>query len=181
LFTVRFWLRQVVATHVINNDADMLAQERADGIAVQFGTLPTAWIAPMKNLMNPIWKPVGFSGVNYFTFAGPSSVFGNYSERSNPASRYYQAWFGAYVAKPDGGVIPNDLSALAIQIASLDQRSWLEAVGDSHPVADSGDGSSGSQRSPPCAQNGAMGTFRLSALVRAIASTRRSIDWPSFS
>ena len=140
LFTVRFALLQFVATHVINNDADIVAQEHKDGVAVEFGNRPTAWVAPMKNLMNPIWKPIEFSGVNYFTFAGPSSAFGYFSERSNPASRYYQAWFGAYVAKPDGGVIPTDLSALANQIASLDQRSWLEAMGDPHPLAEGGDG-----------------------------------------
>jgi hypothetical protein len=67
----------------------ILAQERADGIAVEFGARPTAWVAPMKNLMNPIWKPVEFLGVNYFTFS-PAATKWWLWVGSNHRPRHYE-------------------------------------------------------------------------------------------
>jgi hypothetical protein len=90
----------------------------------------------MKNLMNSIWRPIGAAGVNYYTFAGPARVFRSYSERSNPTSPYYQAWVGGYVTKTKDRTLPADLPAWAKQVTELDQRSWLEAMGDPHPAAD---------------------------------------------
>ena len=125
-----------VATIVLNHDADLVAQERADGVAIVFAEPPPGWISPMKNVMNPIWQPIGATGVNYYTFAGPSTVLRPYSERSNPSSPYYQAWVGGYVTKRLDGTLPADLPAWATQVTELDQRSWLAAMGDPHPLAD---------------------------------------------
>ena len=126
-----------VARIVLDRDAALVAQEKADGIAMVFGTRPSAWITPMKNLMNPIWLPIGATGVNYYPFAGPAGVLRSYSERSNPTSPYYQAWFGGYVTKRQDGTLPADLPAWGKQVTELDQRSWLAAMGDPHPLADS--------------------------------------------
>ncbi len=125
-----------VARVVLDRDAALVAQEKEDGIAIVFGARPSAWITPMKNLMNPIWQPVGATGVNYYTFAGPAGVLRSYSERSNPTSPYYQAWVGGYITKRQDGTLPADLTAWAKQVTELDQRSWLAAMGDPHPLAD---------------------------------------------
>jgi hypothetical protein len=70
-------------------------------------------------------------------FAKPQTWFRTYSERSNPLSPYYQAWVGGYVIKARDGSLPTDLESLAWQVTALDQRSWLSAMGDPNPIADS--------------------------------------------
>jgi len=91
----------------------------------------------MKNVMNPMWQSIGAEGVNYYTFAGPSNLLRSYSERSEPRSPYYQAWVGGYVTKRRDGTLPQDLPAWAKQVTELDQRSWLAAMGDPQPLAES--------------------------------------------
>jgi hypothetical protein len=91
----------------------------------------------MKNRMNDIWEPIKANGVNYYMFAKPRTWFNRYSERSNPISPYYQAWVGGYVIKTRDGSLPTDLESLAWQVTALDQRSWLSAMGDPSPIADS--------------------------------------------
>ncbi|HEV7357875.1 MAG TPA: hypothetical protein VGN99_07750 [Steroidobacteraceae bacterium] len=87
--------------------------------------------------MNGIWEPIKANGVNYYMFAKPRTWFKRYSERSNPASPYYQAWVGGYVIKARDGSLPTDLESLAWQVTALDQRSWLSVMGDPSPIADS--------------------------------------------
>ncbi|HEX3703659.1 MAG TPA: hypothetical protein VHU82_10025 [Vicinamibacterales bacterium] len=135
-YSARCVLLLDVARFILDRDAALVAQEKTDGVAVVFGARPSAWIAPMKNLMNPIWQPIGATGVNYYTFAGPARLLSSYSERSNPLSPYYQAWVGGYVTKRQDGTLPTDLPAWAKQVTELDQRSWLTAMGDRHPLAD---------------------------------------------
>ncbi len=135
-YSARCVLLLNVARVVLDRDAALVAQEKADGVTMVFGARPSAWITPMKNLMNPIWQPIGATGVNYYTFAGPARVLRSYSERSNPTSPYYQAWVGGYVTKRQDGTLPADLPAWAKQVTELDQRSWLAAMGDRHPLAD---------------------------------------------
>jgi hypothetical protein len=122
----------------LGRDPDLLAQERMDGVTIDFGSTPTVWVKPMKNLMNPIWLPIQADGVNYFTFAAPGNWLRSFSERSNPRSPYYQAWVGGYVTKRKDGTLPSDLPMWASQVTALDQRSWLSAMGDPMPVADFG-------------------------------------------
>src|SRR5580698_7224304 len=126
-----------VARIVLAHDAALMAQERADAVAIVFADPPPTWITPMKNQMNDIWEPIKATGVNYYMFAKPQTWFRTYSERSNPMSPYYQAWVGGYVIKARDGSLPTDLQSLAWQVTALDQRSWLSAMGDPNPIADS--------------------------------------------
>ena len=125
-----------VARVALNHDSGLLAQERADAVEIVFARPPLGWITPMKNQMNDIWRPIQAVGVNYYTFAGPRTWLQAYSERSNPSSPYYQAWVGGYVIKRKDGSLPEDLRSWAWKVTTLDQRSWLSAMGDPKPVAD---------------------------------------------
>ena len=126
-----------VARVFLSHETGLVAQERADGVAVIFSTPSRTWTVPMKNQMNDIWNPINANGVNYYMFAKPKNWFNDYSERSNPISPYYQAWVGGYVIKARDGSLPKDLESLAWQVTALDQRSWLSAMGDPSPIADS--------------------------------------------
>jgi hypothetical protein len=136
-YATRHTLFLNVARIVLNRDSELVAQERADAVGITFARPAPLWITPMKNQMNSIWDPIRANGVNYYMFAKPQTWFRTYSERSNPISPYYQAWAGGYVIKARDGSLPTDLEALAWQVTALDQRSWLSAMGDPHPVADS--------------------------------------------
>jgi hypothetical protein len=136
-YVTRCTLLLDVARIVLDRDAELVAQEKADGVAIVFAKPPSPWVTPMKNVMNPMWRSIGAEGVNYFTFAGPGNLLRSYSERSEPSSPYYQAWVGAYVAKRRDGTLPQDLPAWAKQVTELDQRSWLAAMGDPQPLAES--------------------------------------------
>ena len=137
-YAMRCTLLLNIARIFLSRDADLLAQERKDGVTIGFASTPSAWVKPMKNLMNPIWLPIQAEGVNYFTFAAPGNLFRSFSERSNPTSPYYQAWVGGYVTKRRDGTLPADLPLWASEVTALDQRSWLAAMGDPMPVADFG-------------------------------------------
>jgi hypothetical protein len=135
-YATRRTVLQNFARIALNHDLGLVAQERADSVAISFAGPPSAWITPMKNQMNDIWDPIKANGVNYYLFAGPRSWLTSYSERSNPLSAYYQAWVGGYVIKLRDGSLPTDLESLAWQVTALDQRSWLSAMGDPKPIAD---------------------------------------------
>jgi hypothetical protein len=136
-YVVRCTLLLNVARIFLDQDAELVAQEKADGVVIVFAKPPSPWVMPMKNVMNPMWQSIGAEGVNYYTFAGPSNLLRSYSERSEPRSPYYQAWVGAYVTKRRDGTLPQDLPAWANQVTELDQRSWLAAMGDPQPLAES--------------------------------------------
>jgi hypothetical protein len=136
-YVVRCTLLLNVARIFLDHDGELVAQEKADGVAIVFAKPPSPWVMPMKNVMNPMWQSIGAEGVNYYTFAGPSNLLRSYSERSEPRSPYYQAWVGAYVTKRRDGTLPQDLPAWAKQVTELDQRSWLAAMGDPQPLAES--------------------------------------------
>jgi hypothetical protein len=137
-YAIRCTLLLNIARMALAHDADLLAQERKDGVTIEFPSTPTVWVRPMKNLMNPIWRPIQADGVNYFMFAAPSNLLRSFSERSNPRSPYYQAWVGGYVTKRKDGTLPANLTTWASQVTALDQRSWLAAMGDPKPVAEFG-------------------------------------------
>jgi hypothetical protein len=136
-YVTRRTLMLNVARIALNHDSALVAQEHADGVAIVFARPPPAWISPMKNQMNEIWEPIKADGVNYYMFAGPRTWLQPYSERSNPTSPYYQAWVGGYVIRRRDGTLPEDLQSWAWQVTALDQRSWLSAMGDPNPKADS--------------------------------------------
>ncbi|HEY6515702.1 MAG TPA: hypothetical protein VIY50_06130 [Steroidobacteraceae bacterium] len=135
-YAARSTLLLAVARIVLNHDSELVAQERADVVAIAFPKPASLWVTPMKNQMNRIWDPIKANGVNYYMFAKPQTWFRSYSERTNPISPYYQAWVGGYVIKTRDGSLPADLETLAWQVTALDQRSWLSAMGDPHPIAD---------------------------------------------
>jgi len=136
-FAARRTLLLDLARIALNRDPALIAQEKADGVMITFANRPAVWIAPMKNEMDEIWAPIHANGVNYYTFAGPRNWMSTYSERSNPSSPYYQAWVGGYVIQLKDGTVPDDLQTLGWQVTALDQRSWLEAMGDAKPLAES--------------------------------------------
>lgn len=114
-------------------------QEEINKVSVDFRYLPSGWTHILKQPMNNIWQPLDIEGMNYFVFGQPRSIFSNYSERSNPYSKYYQAWFGVYVIKGcvkwlDKENENIDVSGLA-QIAELDQKAWLQKMGMENPKA----------------------------------------------
>ncbi|MFZ2053137.1 MAG: hypothetical protein WAU81_02960 [Candidatus Aminicenantales bacterium] len=115
-------------------------QEVANGVRPEFNVLPKGWINPLKQDMNHIWEPLGLKGMNYFTFGGPKSLLARFAERTNPHSKFYQAWFGVYIIQTDrapfgmsDGVV--DIDALG-DLAEYDQRAWLKAMGDPIPEAE---------------------------------------------
>jgi hypothetical protein len=112
-------------------------QEIINGVKPIFTKLPAGWIMPMKQEMNRIWEPLHLNGMNYFTFGGSKTLFSKFVERSNPRSRFYQAWFGIYVIKNEGkslGIRDGNPDIIALgKLANFDQRAWLKAMGDPTP------------------------------------------------
>jgi hypothetical protein len=121
-----------IARIILNRDSGLVAQERADSVAISFAEPPPTWISPMKTQMNDIWDPIKANGVNYYMFAGPRTWSTPYSERSNPLSPYYQAWVGAYVIKQRDGSLcrPGEVG-----LAGDSARSTFVAIGDGRPPA----------------------------------------------
>lgn len=107
----------------------------AKEISAQWGAMPADWVRD-SNVMDPIWAPLGYAGVNYYAFGGPARQSG-YASRSDPASANYQAWFGVYVVVPALGSAAEPVLGVnqAISLAEHDQLSWLGAMGDPHPLA----------------------------------------------
>ncbi len=141
-YVIRRTLLLDVARVLLDRDTGLVAQEKADGLQILFAKPRPPWVTPLKNVMNPMWQSIGAEGVNYYTFAGPGNLLRSYSERSDPRSPYYQAWIGGYVTKRRDGTLPQDLPAWAKQVTELDQRSWLAAMGDPAPLAESASPSS---------------------------------------
>jgi hypothetical protein len=83
--------------------------------------------------MDNIWQSQGLNakGQNYYFFAKPTQSR-TYSDRFNPESNYFQAWFGAYTIEDMNNttyaLLNNSLDAKAIlQIAVADQIAWLKS------------------------------------------------------
>jgi predicted amidohydrolase YtcJ len=109
----------------------------AEHFRVSFDPLPPAWVAE-QNVMDPIWEPLGYKGVNYYAYGAPEGSKG-FAARSDPDSPLYQAWLGAYVVvggKTAFGSGDKEAQCAAFaKLAEYDQKSWLEAMGDPNPVA----------------------------------------------
>jgi hypothetical protein len=111
----------------------------AERVKVTFDSPPAAWTTG-ENVMDQIWAPLGLSGVNYYLLGGPTAGH-RYASRSDPGSPLYQAWVGAYSvvggsAQFATGSARHDLEDVR-KLGELDQRSWLQAMGDPGPVATS--------------------------------------------
>ncbi|NOY06027.1 MAG: hypothetical protein GXO82_05275, partial [Chlorobi bacterium] len=97
-----------------------------------FNYISDDWIPQYyKMSMNSIWQAEGINrqGFNYYFL--PKAVAPNAcSERFNPASKYFQSWFGTYtIADNQDGVyaVVNDDLVVdeIIRLAIADQRAWL--------------------------------------------------------
>jgi len=114
------------------------AAARSGPPGVEFDSLPPGWVAKQLNAMDDIWQPLGARGVNYYSYGAP--VNSAYAKRSDPDSPLYQAWLGAYVVS--GALDSNSADSAAAQqrwivaLAERDQRSWLAAMGDPAPLAE---------------------------------------------
>jgi hypothetical protein len=125
----------------------VFAQSRAteDGAAlehrlqVHFTDLPATWKAEQQ-VMDTIWRPLGLRGVNHYAYGAPVPPK-KYAARSDPSSALYQAWFGVYTVVGDSAFRLASGKNYAIEslrkLAEYDQRSWLAAMGDPHPLAES--------------------------------------------
>ncbi len=111
----------------------------AEHISVSFAPLAPEWMTE-QNVMDPIWEPLGYKGVNYYAYGGPARGH-DFAARSDPNSSLYQAWFGAYViadGKAAFGIGDENHGCQAFaKLAEYDQRSWLQAMGDPSPLAQS--------------------------------------------
>jgi hypothetical protein len=118
----------------------------AEHISVSFAPLAPEWMTE-QNVMDPIWEPLGYiweplgyKGVNYYAYGGPATGH-DFATRSDPNSSLYQAWFGAYViadGKAAFGTGDENRGCQAFaKLTEYDQRSWLQAMGDPSPLAQS--------------------------------------------
>lgn len=146
LFTIH--ATRVTATQLksdaygIKNNASGGATELRTGedvekhVRVSFNPLPGEWVTE-QNVMDPIWEPLGYKGVNYYAYGRPLSGK-SFAARSDPNSSLYQAWLGVYViagGKSVFGSGEKDAQCAAfVKLAEYDQKSWLAAMGDPHPL-----------------------------------------------
>lgn len=104
---------------------------------VEFGPLPEGW-TQNREVMDPHWVALRATGTNYYAL-GAARPGRKYVERSDPGSRFYQAWFGVYAVDGHGDLFRghdrNGQFAWLARLAEFDQSSWLEAMGDPHPLA----------------------------------------------
>jgi hypothetical protein len=98
-----------------------------------FQSISKNWMPNVnRQWMDNIWRREGIaaSGENYFYFPAPAA--GNaYSQRFDPASKYFQSWFGMYVVKNDGhsgyGSAEGQPDArFVLRLLMTDQRAWLK-------------------------------------------------------
>jgi hypothetical protein len=123
-----------VATLADQRSGDSVAAH----ISVSFALLPPEWVNE-QNAMDPIWAPLGNTGVNYYAYGRPKAGK-NFATHSDPGFSLYQAWFGTYVMvgeKPAfGSEGKGDQCKAFTQLAEFDQRSSLDAMGDPRPLAE---------------------------------------------
>lgn len=111
----------------------------AKHISVSFAPLAPEWVTE-QNVMDPIWEPLGYKGVNYYAYGGPQTGH-EFAARSDPDSPLYQAWFGVYVIGDGKAAFgtrnAHDGCQAFAKLAEYDQHSWLQAMGDPSPLAQS--------------------------------------------
>lgn len=57
-YAMRYTLLLNVARIFLDHESRLLAQERADAVAIAFAKPSPVWSTPMKNQMNDIWEPI---------------------------------------------------------------------------------------------------------------------------
>jgi len=137
-------LKRAVTIHGSKSGSGRATEERsgedvAKQVRVSFDPLPAEWVTE-QNVMDSIWGPLGYRGVNYYAYGRPQSGK-SFAARSDPSSSLYQAWLGAYVIVGGKSVFgsgeKNVQCAAFLKLAEYDQKSWLAAMGDPQPFAES--------------------------------------------
>ena len=103
-----------------------------------FESLPVGWVSASIR-MDEIWTPLRMHGFNHYAFGGPVPPH-EFASRSDPSSEFYQAWLGVYTINGGrelfrSGNEDEEFSQLS-RVAELDQRAWLEGMGDPRPLAE---------------------------------------------
>jgi hypothetical protein len=124
-------LTLVVDPDSVANPPHVTGSDIQKRVSVNFGLLPDGWKSD-STVMDPIWESIGLAGVNFYAYGGPTPD-SKAASRLDPRSRLYQAWVGVYVIA-DKTPSSNITVETASTVADLDQRSWLEAMGDPHPL-----------------------------------------------
>ena len=121
-------------------DRQTFENEEILGAKIHFESIQKGWIKhPLKGQMDEIWsEKIGKRGMNYFFVGTPRSIFSQYSERFNPKSKLYQAWFGCYIILDEEGLAygfenGNPIWEKFIQLAIEDQNAWLKTYRVSNP------------------------------------------------
>jgi hypothetical protein len=70
-YATRYTLLLNVARIFLDHEPGLVAQERADAVAIAFAKPTPVWSTTMKNQMNDIWEPANANGVNYYMFTKP--------------------------------------------------------------------------------------------------------------
>ncbi|HKV50294.1 MAG TPA: hypothetical protein VJO52_03760 [Gemmatimonadaceae bacterium] len=97
-------------------------------VEVAFDSIPSGWVVE-QNVMDRAWVTLSMRGTNFYAYGGPVAPR-TFASRSDPASPFYQAWFGVYVIADSAAARPD----VPLQLGALDQRSWLGAMGDPQPA-----------------------------------------------
>lgn len=135
----RISVRLFIAGKIIQRKT--FEDEKILGAKIHFTKIKKGWIrSPLKGEMDDIWKKsIGRRGMNYFFVGAPKTIFRQFSERFNPQSKFYEAWFGCYTILDgeegttygfiDGNPDLKKLSELALE----DQNAWLRAYRVENP------------------------------------------------
>ncbi|EMY79768.1 putative lipoprotein [Leptospira weilii serovar Ranarum str. ICFT] len=104
---------------------------------IKFNYIPFSWDPRVFSAqMDTVWQAFGLNingvpitGKNYFLFA-KKIADGTTSQRFDPRSDYFQAWFGIYIVNDEGGMVysfPNNNfdPTGVVALAAADQIAWL--------------------------------------------------------
>ena len=102
------------------------------GYELILNNIPDGWINGIVLMdMTSTWRKAGIEarGLNYFTVG---AIKDGLSSRYDPASPYYQAWFGGYIVRFDQERDWTPQEHVLLGIA--DQEKWLRYYGDPNPA-----------------------------------------------
>ena len=109
--------------------------QKALGLKVKINKIEPGWMQGLVlNSMDLFWAPIRIIGINCWTMGHLDKT--GISTRFDKKSKYFQAWFGYYIAKTDEefGVEGKDIKIFDYnKLAIADQSNWLRIYLD--PIA----------------------------------------------
>ncbi len=109
--------------------------EKILGLDVKINKMEPGWMHGFViNSMDLLWRPMKLTGINYWTIGNINE--NNKSTRYDEKSRYFQAWFGFYLAKSKNhfGIENGNIKILDYnKMGIADQNNWLRLHMD--PIA----------------------------------------------